>query len=248
MHCKAQLQNSLSRTISRTATAALGLLTIVLALTLVLCPPAQAQTYTVIHNFTGGLDGGNPYAGLTMDAAGNLYGTTCGTPCVGGADNTGTVFRLSNQGAGWVLTTLHVFRGGSDGTRPAARVIIGPDGSLYGTTYDGAGSGCGGPGCGIVFNLKPAASVSPNIFGAWTETVLYRFSGGGDGANPEAEVIFDQAGNLYGTTTSGGKGFYGVAFQVGAFQWRLDGNRDESFQRQSRRGNPGQRLDLRSGW
>jgi uncharacterized repeat protein (TIGR03803 family) len=197
MHSKQQSCNSLSRTISRTATATLAI-TIAFVLTVVATQSAQAQNYKLIHNFTGGMDGAIPDAGLTMDTAGNLYGTTCGTHCAAGAKNAGTVFRMSNKGSGWVFTPLYVFGGGNDGADPSARVIIGPDGSLYGPTWEG------GEGYGTIFNLKPAAAVSPNIFGGWTETVLYRFSGGDDGANPEAEVVFDQLGNLYGTTTAGG--------------------------------------------
>jgi uncharacterized repeat protein (TIGR03803 family) len=174
--------------------------------------PAQGQTFSIIHNFTGGVDGENPYAGLTMDVAGNLYGTTCGADCVAG---TGTVFRLSRKSSGWIFTPLYTFHGGNDGAGPAARVIIGPDGSLYGTTYEGGGSGCGGSGCGTVFNLRPPANVSPNMMGGWTETVLYRFQGGSDGAGPAlGDLIFDQSGNIYGTTQNGGASNVGTVFQL----------------------------------
>lgn len=177
--------------------------------------PAQAQTFSVIHNFTGGLDGRNPYAGLTMDAAGNLYGTTCGAACAFGASNGGTVFRLSKKGPGWLVTVLYTFRGGNDGAGPAARVIIGPNGSLYGTTMYGGGSGCGGSGCGTVFNLRPPPSVSPTVFGGWTETTLYSFQGGSDGAAPAfGDLVFDQSGNIYGTTSYGGTANQGLVFEL----------------------------------
>src|SRR5271169_1780486 len=91
-----------------------------------------------------------------------------------------------------------------DGAYPMARVIFGPDGDLYGTTVAGGGSGCYGSGCGVVFKLKrlgpPRAA-----WARWKETVLYRFGGGNDGAHPTTEVVFDKAGNLYGTTNSGGR-------------------------------------------
>ncbi len=196
--------------LARAAAAGLSL-AVVLALAIVATPGAQAQTYNVIHTFTGGLDGGGPSAGLTMDAAGNFYGTTCGMRCAAGASNAGTVFRLSKKGSGWVFTPLYVFRGGGDGADPVARVIIGPDGSFYGTTNSGAGD------CrfGTVFNLKPAASgVSPNILGGWTETVIYRFPGWAGGESPGlGDLIFDQAGNIYGTT-EGRSGSAGTIFQL----------------------------------
>jgi uncharacterized repeat protein (TIGR03803 family) len=159
-------------------------------------PAANAQTYTVLHTFSG-TDGNQPYAGLTWDRAGNLYGTTS----VGGA-GFGTVFELSHADSGWTLSNLYSFRGGSDGAQPEARVVFAPDGTLYGTTT------VGGLGYGTVFNLRPPAAI---ICGSarcpWTETVLYRFTGGSAGAFPNfGDLTFDSAGNIYGTTTSGGRG------------------------------------------
>src|SRR5271157_4784768 len=177
-------------------------LAIVFVLAAVATQSAQAQTYTVIHNFTGGADGAYPVAGLTMDRAGNLYGTTSG----GGASGNGTVFRLSYKGSGWVLNPLYRFAAGNDGLDPRTRVVIGPDGSLYGTTSAGGGTACNfgyGLGCGTVFNLKPSAKACTSALCSWTEIVLYRFSGT-DGALPLGDVVFDQAGNLYGTTAFGG--------------------------------------------
>ena len=214
MHGSQQFSNPLLSIIWLGARTTLGI-AVVCALTVVLTQPAQAQTYSVIHNFTGGLDGKNPYAGLTMDAAGNLYGTTCGANCLAGGSNGGTVFRLSKKGSGWFFTPLYTFGGGNDGAGPVARVIIGPNGSLYGTTVWGGGSGCGGTGCGTVFNLRPPPSVPPNVFGGWTETVLHRFQGGNDGANPAfGDLVFDQSGNIYGTTQSGGSGGSGTVFEL----------------------------------
>jgi uncharacterized repeat protein (TIGR03803 family) len=175
----------------------------------VLVPFAQAQTYTVIHNFTGGLDGANPYAGLTMDAAGNFYGTTCGSTCTGSGNYPGNVFRLSKKGSEWIVTPLYTFRGGNDGAGPEARVIFGPDGTLYGTTAVG-----GSFGYGTVFNLRPPATIPPNLFASWTETVLHSFGAVDDGAGPLAEVVFDSAGNMYGTTQSGGYLGEGTVFKL----------------------------------
>ncbi len=169
--------------------------------------PAQGQTFKVIHTFTGHGDGGWPSSGLTMDRAGNLYGTASG-----GGTGSGVVFKLSYKGSGWVLAPIYTFQGsvggGSDGAYPAGRVIIGPDGALYGTTaYGGVAGGCGGQGCGTVFKLAPGGNIPPNVSGGWTETILYRFTGGSDGAVPYlGDLIFDQAGNIFGTTTSGGSG------------------------------------------
>src|SRR6516164_5355852 len=102
--------------------------------------PALAQTVTTLYSFTGLSDGGSPAAGLTMDRAGNLYGTTAyggnsgGAPCY--VDGCGTVFKLEHKGSGWVLVSLYAFSG-PDGAAPEARVIFGPDGNLYGTTTYG---------------------------------------------------------------------------------------------------------------
>lgn len=199
MQDKQHSQSSFSRIISRAAGAALTR-TIVFALTMFLLQAAQAQTYSVIYNFTGGADGASPLAGLTMDAAGNFYGTTAA-----GAAGNGTVFRLRHTGSDWILTSLYTFQGGDDGSIPGARVIIGPDGSLYGTTELG-GAGCPqAGGCGTVFNLRVPPNARAVGRGSWMETVLYRFANGRDGNDPDAgDLSFDQAGNIYGTTALGG--------------------------------------------
>jgi uncharacterized repeat protein (TIGR03803 family) len=159
---------------------------------------AYAQTLTVLHNFTGGRDGANPHAGLTMDAHGNLYGTA-----KNGGAGFGTVYKLGHAGSGWTLNPLYVFGGGSDGANPVARVIFGPNGTLYGTTEQGGVPGDCEGGCGTVFNLQPQPTACTAAFCPWIETVIYRFLING-GASPESEVTFDAAGNLYGTTYSGG--------------------------------------------
>ena len=178
-------------------------LAIVFVLTMGATQAAQAQTYNVIHNFVGGLDGAEPTSGVTLDAAGNLYGTT-----FEGDALTGTVYKLAFKNSRWVLNPLFLFTaGGSGGAIPYARVILGKDGTLYGTTgYGGNPQNCVG-GCGVVFNLKPTPTPPTTPLTPWVETPLYRFGGGSDGANPYgADLIFDQAGNLYGTTYNGGSG------------------------------------------
>lgn len=179
------------------------------ALTAVLIQPAQAQTFTVLHNFTGGQDGASPAAGLTMDRAGNLYGTTGGN----GVYDNGTVFKLKHTGSGWLFTPLYSFAGGDDGNNPEARVVFGPNGTLYGTTVQGGGNGCGGDGCGTVFNLRPPARACTTALCPWTETVIHRFAGS-DGAGPYGDLVFDTAGNLYGTTAGGGAYGLGAVFEL----------------------------------
>jgi uncharacterized repeat protein (TIGR03803 family) len=174
---------------------------------------AQAQTFTLLHSFTGAGDGTEPLSGLTMDQAGRLYGTTYGSE-YGGSSGFGTVYRLTHSGSGRILTTLYTFRGGSDGANPLARVVFGPDGTLYGTTSAGGDGGSGG--YGTVFNLRPPAVACRTAQCPWTETVLYRFTGGSDGASPSYGdgPVFDRAGNLYATTLSGGAYGCGVVFKL----------------------------------
>ena len=194
---------------------------IALVFTLVGIQQAHSQTFTVLHNFTGGTDGSTPEAGLTIDRAGNLYGTAAS----GGLGH-GIVFKFSHRGSGWVMTPLHTFVGDSDGASPRARLSIGTDGSLYGTTHQGGSStACGFAaaepvGCGIVFNLRPAATISGSVTAPWTETVLHRFQGD-DGANPSGDTTFDSGGNLYGTTEYGGgsssnclRGSCGIVYEL----------------------------------
>ena len=213
MQSKRQFCDSLSHTISRVATVALAIAT-VFALTVVLTQSAQAQIFKVIHTFTGGGDGAGPSAGLTMDQAGNLYGTTCGSlPCSPG--NNGNIFKLSKKGSTWIVNPIYTFAGGNDGTSPRGGVIFGPDGSLYGTTMYGGGDGCSGFGCGTVFQLKPYPAACNTALCGWQETVLHRFTGKPDGVNPASvDLIFDQAGSLYGTTQLGGTSNSGTVFQL----------------------------------
>ena len=168
---------------------------LICALTLLATQPAQAQTFRVIYAFMNGTDGYDPYAGITLDRGGNLYGTT--TNYTG----PGTIFRLKHTNGNWVLNTLHTFNL-RDGDIPFARVVFGPDGTLYGTTPYG-----GSFGYGTVYKLRPPATACRTNACPWTETVLYSFTGGEDGLGPFlVDPVFDQAGNLYGTTYAGGSG------------------------------------------
>jgi uncharacterized repeat protein (TIGR03803 family) len=167
-----------------------------------LSPISNAQTFNVIHTFTGGADGANPSAGVTIDGAGNLYGTAN----TGGTDGWGTVYRLKRSGSGWIFGVLHAFTDVPDGSYPYGGVAFGPDGALYGTTFSG-GIYCGpeDQGCGTVFRLTPPATFCRSVSCPWIESVVYPFQGYRDGTNPSGDLVIDQHGNVYGTTHSGGR-------------------------------------------
>jgi uncharacterized repeat protein (TIGR03803 family) len=187
--------------IRRAAAVALAI-SIVFALMAFITQSAQAQTFTVLHDFTRGKDGASPQVGLSIDAAGDLFGTANS----GGSAGFGTAFELERKGSGFAFKVLHAFSGGSvgstDGGGPAARVVFGPNGTLYGSTTFG-----GNANAGVVYNLGPAARLAK-------ETILYSFTGSSDGSRPSGDLIFDQAGNIYGTTSSGGSTFNGVTFEL----------------------------------
>jgi len=147
----------------------------------------SSNTETVLHSFGSGAR--SPYGGLTLDANGNLYGTTT----YGGTFHDGIVFKFGKNGR---YTVLYNFKGGTDGFYPFyENLILDKTGDLYGTTVSGGGTTtCNGP-CGTVFRLNIKTHL---------ETVLYRFTGGTDGANPYAGLIRDANGNLYGATHNGG--------------------------------------------
>jgi uncharacterized repeat protein (TIGR03803 family) len=148
---------------------------------------------TLLYSFTGKPDGANPVAGLAIDIAGNLYGTTT----AGGANGNGTVFKLAIptvSGSEWTETVLYSFGKSPDGTVPVAGVTFDLSGNLYGTTSAGGTSGYG-----TVFQLTPSGS-------AWTETILHHFALKSDGGIPYAGLVLDSNGNLYGAATEGGAG------------------------------------------
>jgi uncharacterized repeat protein (TIGR03803 family) len=180
------------------------------------------MTETILYSFQGGNDGAQPSAGLILDQAGNLYGTTGeGGGNLSCANGCGTVFELSpNSHGGWTETLLYIFGtngGASDGAYPEG-VIFDKSGNLYGPTGSGGNGQCDHDGfsfCGTVFELTPNGS------GGWAETIIYKFpSGDGDGYGPNGGLIFDQSGNLYGTTGGGGanqcegSGGCGVVFEL----------------------------------
>lgn len=175
---------------------------------------SKAQTYTVLHTFTGP-DGADPVAALVRDAAGNLYGTTFygGNLNLCNGSGCGMVFKLSPNG---IETVLYTFTGGADGANPKG-LFRNAAGELYGVaTFGGDLSLCGGTGCGTVFKLSPPATVCRSVPCLWTETVLHTFTGP-DGALPVGNLIQDATGNLYGATLSGGAGqFDGTVFKVDA--------------------------------
>lgn len=181
----------------KNAITVLGLALLILGNSL-LCRAASEQ---VIYTFTGGNDGGNPFAGPILDSSGNLYGTTV----YGGTYGYGAVFELSPGPNGqWTETVLHSFNlDGQDGIRPYSSLVMDAGGNLYGTTEIG-----GAYSLGTVFELTPGP-------GGWTETILHSFNADGtDGYNPYANVVLDTHGNLYGTTSNGGSGSEGTIFEL----------------------------------
>jgi uncharacterized repeat protein (TIGR03803 family) len=172
-----------------------------------LSPPANGKTKwteRVLHHFGAQAKGAYPDgASLTFDAAGNLYGVTT----QGSEHNAGVVFELVKPTGGghqWTETVLHHFYGGKNGGTPYGTLIFGSDGNLYGTTGFGGTSGAG-----TVFKLTPG-----NPGSKWTESVLYNFTNGTDGGYPYCTLVFDSAGNLYGTTLNGGNTANGVVFEL----------------------------------
>jgi len=182
-------------------------LAIPIFLLLALLQPAQAQTFHVIYAFAGGETAAHPIAGVTVDRAGNLYGSTAwggGSPT-----GSGTAYELKRSGSGFVYQQLHSFGNGLDGSFAWGGVTIGPDGSIYGTTSVG-----GLDGNGTVYNLRPPPTFCRSISCPWDETILYNFTRGSDGGNPQAGVIFDPSGNIYGSNVNGGSDGQGVVYKM----------------------------------
>jgi hypothetical protein len=166
---------------------------------------------SVLYSFQGGTDGATPAGGVVFDKSGNLYGTTTD----GGATNCspvaacGTVYQLApptKKGGAWTETVLRIFQGKAfnDGELPAGGVIADASGNIYGTTAYGGSGGCVllgiKGGCGTVYEMSPPQTKG----GAWIYTILYSLKGGNDGYLPIGDLVFDSAGNLYGSTEFGG--------------------------------------------
>ena len=174
-----------------------------------LSDPGGAWTQAMLHTFTVVGDGAQP-TGLVMGSDGVLYGTTL----FGGTSTNGMAFSLTppeSTGGAWTEAVLYNFAGGSDAALPIA-VAIGDGGVLYGTSLQGGVTGgvCLAVGCGTVFSLSPPATPGPGS--AWTEAVLYRFTGGSDGMYPVGGVAVGSGGVLYGAT--GGTSTLGTLFSL----------------------------------
>jgi uncharacterized repeat protein (TIGR03803 family) len=168
-------------------------------------------TESVLYNFDnypGHLDGSSPYAGLIMDALGNLYGTTylggsgtCGNEC-------GTVFELTPQDDGtWTEGIIHNFNGGSsDGEEPYGGLVMDRYGNLFGTTSRGG-----------LYNYGTVFELIPGGHGIWTELVIHSFGGPGEGITPWGDLVIDSNRNLYGTTEFGGVNGHGTLYELSPF-------------------------------
>ena len=155
--------------------------------------PNGTWSFSVIHAFTGGADGASGSAGRMILRQGQLYGAAT----AGGTYGSGVVFQLTQSGpATWDFRTIYSFRGQPDGSFPYGALLFGRRGNIYGTTYYG-----GRNGIGAVYLLSPQPT------GEWNERVLYSFQDNGtDGSSPISNLVPDDAGNLYGTTSEGGSG------------------------------------------
>ncbi len=215
---------------ARISSAMILVVLVTAALAATFPPAANAQdatqdTETVLHDFTGGNNGENPSGNLVFDRSGNLYGATFlgGSTSYCPGNGCGLIYKLSRAAGGnWNSTPIHVFGGKPDGANPLAGLVYDGVGSFYGTTASGGNPGVcqsGVSGCGTVFQL----SMQPG--GEWKTTILHTFTGESDGAHPEAGLIRDAAGNLYGTTSAGGASQSGVVFKLSPTSkgtWRLN--------------------------
>jgi hypothetical protein len=174
---------------------------------------------SLLYSFETAIRGAAPEAGMVAGPNGVLYGSTAsGGPGCGTKGCFGTVFSMTppaQAGESWKKTGLYAFKGGvSDGSLPQSfgtNPAVNTDGSIYGVTTRGGGTGCGGEGCGILFKLSPPDEVG----GAWTETILHIFTGGADGQNPQFAPAIDPNGVLYGVAGGGaGTACFGIGCGV----------------------------------
>ena len=165
-----------------------------------LVPSGGSWVETTLHSFDAA-DGALPQ-GVTYHG-GKLYGTTAS----GGSYSWGTVFELTPTRPGVTFEVIHSFGSGADAKQPTGAVFFGKKGNLYGSANFGGNSGCYVYGCGAIVEFKPNG-------GNWTESLLYQFTGGNDGAQPYGTPIRGQKGNLLGVTGYGGANNYGVVFEL----------------------------------
>jgi uncharacterized repeat protein (TIGR03803 family) len=159
-----------------------------------------AWTFKVLWNATNPQDGTNASGGVMRDHRGNLFGTA-----KDGGSGCGAVFEIHKRAETWQHKTLWTFNGGAtDGCNPSAALVMDSSGAVYGNTYDG-----GPDNDGTVFKLTPPAKGSYK----WTESILWNFDGT-DGAEESTQMNFDTAGNLYGTSLTGGPGGFGTAWEL----------------------------------
>jgi uncharacterized repeat protein (TIGR03803 family) len=159
-------------------------------------------TETVLYSFLGGNDGFVSESPITLDSAGNLYGTTSLGGPVKACNNgygCGEVFKLTPNGTGgWTYSVVHFFTNGKDGGRPQSGVVVDSAGDIFTTTEQGGGStACGSSGCGTLVEFVPHGS-------AYTIRLLYAFPGGRGGSSPVGGLMLDSSGNVYGTAEGGG--------------------------------------------
>jgi hypothetical protein len=170
------------------------------------CPWIQ----TVLYQFTGESDGGNPNSEVTFDGGGNLYGVTQhggSTNCTLGC---GVVYKLTRSGQAWTESVIHTFTGGMDGKTPSGGLVFDASGNIYGVTQ------AGGSNVGVLYELRPAG-------GTWTESILHNFQLA-DGNDPIGMLAIDRAGNLYGVTETGGSFNFGVVYgllQPGSWRYSV---------------------------
>ena len=175
--------------------------------------PVQAQTFTVLHTFEtqGGLQ---PFAGPTLDAAGNLYGTTHNggdLSCdLGGVIGCGVAYKLKQGSSGWFYSVLYIFPGNSGDFLPTGpgAITFSPHGVPYGTQLQG-----GANYAGTVFHLQPPVTAPINTSPPWSYTLDHTFGNGDDGGYP-SRIIFDSAGNIFGTASNGGPGGWGIVYEM----------------------------------
>ncbi len=169
---------------------------------------SSGWTLTTLYEFHGHADGSNPWGGVILGPDGALYGTTSG----GGSNGAGLVYKLQPPSGicrtalcYWQETVLYNFRGEPDGAGPQGDLAFDRAGNLYGTTfYGGQGANAGN---GVVYQMTPSQ-------GGWNETVVYAFSGGADGGDPQDGVVIDQAGNLYGVAGRDGAHSQGAVYEL----------------------------------